>query len=60
MEALVIIEIARFLYKIGLRDILVKYIEDDESDWDDKAISLLDKFFGEKKGSIIDLSGGLK
>lgn len=33
-------------YRMGLRDLVVKSIDDPDTDWDNVAVSILDKIFG--------------
>lgn len=49
MKVTIIIKIVSILYSHGLRDLLVKYIDDPDNVWDDKLIAALDEFFGYKK-----------
>ncbi|MCK4525914.1 hypothetical protein KAW18_00980 [candidate division WOR-3 bacterium] len=45
MKIALIIKIAGLLYNHGLRDLLIKYIDDPENEWDEKLIIALDSFF---------------
>lgn len=46
MKIAIILKIVAMLYKAWLRELLIKFIEDPENEWDDKLIKALDEFFG--------------
>jgi hypothetical protein len=46
MKVALILKIVGILYSYGLRDLLIKYINDPDNDGDEKLIMALDKFFG--------------
>lgn len=46
MKVIMILKIVGILYKAGLREILIKYIDDPENEWDDALIRALDELFG--------------
>ena len=46
MKVTIILKIVGILYKGGLRELLIKYIDDPENEWDEKLILALDEFFG--------------
>jgi len=49
MKAIMIIKALSFLYRNGGRDLLIKYISNDENEWDDQVIKFLDEFLGYKE-----------
>ena len=49
MKIALIIKITGLLYSHGLRDLLIKYIDDPDNEWDEKLIAALDSFFGYEK-----------
>lgn len=49
MKVALIIKITGLLYNHGLRDLLIKYIDDPDNEWDEKLIAALDNFFGYEK-----------
>lgn len=49
MKMTLIIKIAGLLYNHGLRDLLIKYIDDPDVSWDDQLIKALDQFFNYKE-----------
>ena len=48
MKVALILKIVGILYNHGLRDLLIKYIDDPDNEWDEKLIAALDSFFGKK------------
>lgn len=44
MKIALIIKIAGLLYNCGLRDLLIKYIDDPDTEGDEKLIAALDSF----------------
>ena len=46
MKVAIILKIVGVLYKHGLRDLLIKWIDGPDNEWDDKLILALDAFFG--------------
>lgn len=49
MQVVMILKIVGILYKHGLRELLIKFIDDPENEWDEKLIAALDEFFGYSK-----------
>ena len=46
MKIAMILKIVGILYKYGLRELLIKWINDPDNDWDEKLVLALDEFFG--------------
>ena len=46
MKVTIILKIVGILYNHILRDLLIKYINDPDNEWDEKLILALDNFFG--------------
>ena len=49
MKIVLILKIAGLLYNHGLRDLLIKYIDDPDTEGDDILVKALDGFFGYTK-----------
>jgi len=45
MKVTIILKIVGILYRYGLRDLLIKYIDDPDNEWDEALIKALDEFF---------------
>jgi len=45
MKFAALYQLAQMSYRLILRDILVKAIDDPENDWDDVVISMVDRIF---------------
>lgn len=46
MKIAIILKIVGVLYKAGLREIIIKFIDDPENKWDEVVIKALDELFG--------------
>ena len=46
MKAIMILKMVGILYRNGLREILIKLVDDPEKEWDNTAIKVLDELFG--------------
>ena len=46
MKVTIILKIVGIFYKSGLRELLIKYIDDPENEWDEKLVLALDALFG--------------
>ena len=49
MKIALILKIVGMLYKAGLRELLIKWINDPDNDGDEKLIMVLDEFFDYSK-----------
>lgn len=49
MKIVLILKIVGILYKVGLRDLLIDWINDPDNDGDEKLIMALDEFFDYSK-----------
>ena len=49
MKAMLILAMVKALYNNGLRNLLIKFIDDPENIWDDQLIKALDDFCGYKE-----------
>ena len=49
MKIALILKIVGILYKHGLRELLIKWINDPDNDGDEKLIMVLDEFFDYRK-----------
>jgi hypothetical protein len=49
MKVALILKIVGILYSHGLRDLLIKYVNDPDNEWDEKLVIALDTFFGYSK-----------
>lgn len=45
MKMALILKMVGILYRYGFRDLLIKYTEDSNTEWDDALIRALDEFF---------------
>lgn len=45
MKVAIILKLVGVLYRKGLRDLLIRYINDPENEWDEALIMALDDFF---------------
>ena len=46
MKVTIILKIVGILYNHILRDLLIKYVNDPDNEWDERLIKALDEFFG--------------
>jgi hypothetical protein len=46
MKVAIILKIVGILYRSGLRDLLIKFVNDPDNEWDEKLVLALDTFFG--------------